>query len=1177
MTFKRTLFLLTLSGCLAAAGAVMGEQVRFAPERYDGYARIKMIWPESLAEQPVSVEAAVENQVLIVHFNRPVEGDLAPVLETLGAEAALARLDPDGRTLRIALRQDARAHVSRSYNVTAIDLLPPDAESDPPDVVSPREQAEIEAAARAAAAPPPPPPAPAPPLDVTLTRATAPTMDRLVLEWPQTVPYTVEKQDGITRIVFDRDGDIDLASLHADMPSRLASIAADHANGKLTLTFQPGDGSLLRVNDDGSTVTFDLVDSDTGETGTLAALEAFEQAAMAMQADAGAGADGGDGESPSGPEGDGPVPLTDQAEQQAEAPAAAPEIVEPEPVETAEAPQADEGGAEDIAAGDPSKDLALTAAAPDSSAARPDPVPASGIVAARGAERGGDLQIAFEWAAPVEAAAFRRGRNIWIVFAAEAELNMDEILRGHRRHVSALQTVKGDGYSAVRIAAPPSTQIEARPDEEGSEWRFVLADKRESPPAPVYLSRQTGAAAPGRLLAGLAGGGPVFELTDPDAGDRLVVVTAPPPVRGLLTRHELVDVTLPPTAHGLAVIPVADDVVVHAGEEAVSMERPAGLALSPAEGETPGAALALASPAFVDFETWKGEHPFYDTMAALERQAAAAGNARANMNFARFLLAYEMGPEALGALELALEREPQLENDAHFLAMRGVANYLTGHFDAAERDFSDTSLMRDHSADLWRAMLAIEDEDWAGARRAFESGRTAFYNFTPEWRARFRAGYARAALKLNDLDAAEAQLDLASAENPEPALQRRLELIDAALHEARGEYDEAGAIYERLSISGDVQVEAKAILANARMALEQGKASEAEAIETLEQLRYRWRGDDVELETLRTLGKLYVENGEYGKGLGVMKSGLARFPDRPVSRRLSMDMAAIFEDLFLKGEADKLDPVEALALYYEFSELTPIGADGDRMIRRLAERLVEFDLLSKAAELLQHQVDNRLREPVARAQVASDLALIYLMNRRPEAALRTLRATRQTRLPGDLLQERRLIEARALAELGALDNALELLAGDRTLEAARLRADIAWKTRNWAMAGQRLEELLGGLMASDPSALTEEQEAAVLRAAVAYALADEDAKLDALNARYGDLMAKTGSAGAFAAITGDVETSGMRLSEIARSVSDTSDLEAFLDSRRSQLEDGGADIDYEDSVQAEQVAANGEG
>ena len=81
------------------------------------------------------------------------------------------------------------------------------------------------------------------------------------------------------------------------------------------------------------------------------------------------------------------------------------------------------------------------------------------------------------------------------------------------------------------------------------------------------------------------------------------------------------------------------------------------------------------------------------------------------------------------------------------------------------------------------------------------------------------------------------------------------------------------------------------------------------------------------------------------------------------------------------------------SLFYDFRELTPIGRRGDEMIRRLADRLVSVDLLDQAAELLQHQVDHRL-QGAARAQVATRLAVIYLMNRKPDRALAVLRATR---------------------------------------------------------------------------------------------------------------------------------------------------------------------------------------
>src|SRR5918912_2177414 len=102
---------------------------------------------------------------------------------------------------------------------------------------------------------------------------------------------------------------------------------------------------------------------------------------------------------------------------------------------------------------------------------------------------------------------------------------------------------------------------------------------------------------------------------------------------------------------------------------------------------------------------------------------------------------------------------------------------------------------------------------------------------------------------------------------------------------------------------------------------------------------------------------------------------------------------ALFTELYLGAKGDDLKPVDALAMFYEFRELTPIGRRGDELIRRLADRLASVDLLDQAAELLQYQVDHRL-EGAARAQVAARLAIIYLANRKPDMAITALRASR---------------------------------------------------------------------------------------------------------------------------------------------------------------------------------------
>ena len=58
----------------------------------------------------------------------------------------------------------------------------------------------------------------------------------------------------------------------------------------------------------------------------------------------------------------------------------------------------------------------------------------------------------------------------------------------------------------------------------------------------------------------LAKPGLLHRLVDPDAGDTLMVVTAPPPVRGFIKRQDFVEMSLLESVHGVAVRPNSDDV-----------------------------------------------------------------------------------------------------------------------------------------------------------------------------------------------------------------------------------------------------------------------------------------------------------------------------------------------------------------------------------------------------------------------------------------------------------------------------------------------------------------------------------------------------------------------------------------------------------------------------------------
>ena len=126
--------------------------------------------------------------------------------------------------------------------------------------------------------------------------------------------------------------------------------------------------------------------------------------------------------------------------------------------------------------------------------------------------------------------------------------------------------------------------------------------------------------------------------------------------------------------------------------------------------------------------------------------------------------------------------------------------------------------------------------------------------------------------------------------------------------------------------------------------------TDAAAIDALEHLRFRWRGDVLELKTLRKLASLYFAKQSWRDGLHTLRIAAQNFPNEDMARKAQDDMRAAFETLFIKGRADKIPPVQALSIFYDFIDLTPIGPDGDEMIRRMSERLVAVDLLGPAAD-----------------------------------------------------------------------------------------------------------------------------------------------------------------------------------------------------------------------------------
>jgi hypothetical protein len=529
-----------------------------------------------------------------------------------------------------------------------------------------------------------------------------------------------------------------------------------------------------------------------------------------------------------------------------------------------------------------------------------------------------------------------------------------------------------------------------------------------------------------------------------------------------------------------------------------------------------------------------------------------------------------MAQEALGIMRIASSERAEVEQDPEFLGMRGAANYMAHRLQAADADLSSGPLRNEPSAALWRGLIAVDRKDWERAADFFRQGGDRIHAFAPAWAARFTAAAAEASLNINDYDAARRfAAEAASTGKGEQAARGKLVLaeLSSVIDGPAKAYDQ----FDQLAKTAPEPIAVRAELKRLEVGAAAGKMSANEAADQLESLRFRWRGDDVEMETVGILADQYMSTGRFRDALQLAQSAALRDPTAPGARELRIRLSDYFRRLFLNGEVDRLDPIQGLALFYEFTDLTPVGADGDQMIRKLAQRLVAFDLLDPAANLLQHQVDNRLRG-VGQSAVAVDLAKIYLWDKRPDKALAAINSSRQPGLPRDLMLERRLLEAAAYRDIGRFDHAIELVEPLDGLEAKSLLADAYWRSRQWPEAAKTFISMLPGptpaAAPTKPGAKAAQAEPATpqpvqtpadlaaiaLRAAIAARMAKDEVLLADMRRKYLPLFDKSGDKASFDLITAQTDITGSAIAEAVKRLADAPSVDAFATAMKTRFE-----------------------
>lgn len=1145
--FLRSNTRLALFAVAAGAAALPSHAERplsFSFEERGEYARIVMKWADGDETAP-DVSAAIVDQVLVLAFDEQVSANIDALSEALPSWAVISRLDANGKAIRVGLQREGRVHVSQSADLTAVDLLREDIERDPPDIVSPliaRRAREAEAA-RIAALPPPPPE-----VDMDIRGSHSGETSRIVLYWPQPVTFrTVSEAPGETKLLFSLRARTDAAYLKVDPPSNLKSFSGENTSKGYAVTIQSNANMPIRTYVADQVVTIDISPEDAPAT-TEASVrkQLVDEGVMPAKAIPAVDVE--------------PEPLLPAAEK--------PSPRTPEPA-SVRLPGDGEGnargptrlaphraaGTEDAEAANADRDQGTASSATVGGRERVtqlaenwvDPAPPSGVTDVRARPLTNGVELIVDFVDPAAAAVFEMNGDIWAVFAANTDLRVDPSNLPPGVHVRSERT---QNATYMRIEKPASLSVSAVA--QGPSWTVRLSPTATRPDSFLKTTRRPGEGGRTRIESEVPGAAGIVWLQDPMIGEDIAAIVAYGPTASHPERFETVEVAAPATAHGLVFVPRADSVEVQLeGQRAVATV--SNRSQSRVLAQSAPGAPTVPNPAFVDFASWGGLSgpDWYARREELERLVSESDlntsrGSEALIELAEFYLGHDMALEALGVLGMAYAARPDVELESKYLGIAGAANFMAHRLDEADAYLSKGSLRNDPSASLWRGAIAAERGDWERATDYFRAAGNQPYSYAPEKAAQFASYHAEAAFHTNDFETARREAEIAIDGGTGVAAERG-KLVMAMLAAVIEGPQEGYRQYNLLAESAAEPIAVRAELGRLELGVDAGKMSAAEAASELESLRFRWRGDGVEMRTVGILADQYMKVGRFREALLLAKSTALRDANAQGARELRIKLTDYFRQLFLDGQADRLDPIQALGLFYEFSELTPIGADGDQMIRKLAQRLVAFDLLEPAAQLLQHQVDNRMRG-VGKAALAVDLATIYLLDKRPDRALAAINSTRQPSIPRELAYERRKLEAAAYRDLERYDHVIELMEPLDQPEARVLLADAYLRKRDWVPAADIYLSIL------PPAAEAEASDAEfAYKAAIASRMAKSPERLARLRS-YSSLFEGRTDAASFDLITAQTDTDGQAISEAVRSLADAPTVDAFSAAMKARFE-----------------------
>lgn len=752
--------------------------------------------------------------------------------------------------------------------------------------------------------------------------------------------------------------------------------------------------------------------------------------------------------------------------------------------------------------------------------------------------------LSFPWNVPVGIAVFERNGYIWVVFDHNQKVNLEEIAKTSSKVSDEVIQIPHNKATVLRFKPKEKVKVGLR--KEGLLWivdlytHDISYNIRELP-----IFTQYNSISQAYLYIPTTNAGTVVSVIDPEIGD--IILTAPNIELGVGIDHDYQypDFDILHAKQGLAIVPNANDIVLARGNTGLSIKGyDRGLNISEDLENIKRQQQLAAGDGLQNFDFFVSpqllQMTFNDAEDLLKKDISETTDDKktaAKMELAKYYISQGLGTNALKILEkIKTSTEPAAKSEKLY-ALLGAANFLAKRYNQAIENFSYGKLPNYNEAVFWRTLASTAQEFKKEDNVVLFSFMSVMKDYSQELKERISLIASAAAINASDDLATQNFMDVLKSTTGSDGRKAHILYLNAQKFELQGYPRNAVREYANIVYMRSQKYSSLARFAKTNLELKLNVISNDKAIREYERLRFAWGESGFKVQLLQKLAATYAVNKDYYNALRTYKEA-QDLANADIKEEIGNNMVKLFEDVYVNNLADNMAPLKALAMYQDFEWLAPKSNSYGEIIQNLADRLVAVDLLNRASDLLRNQLRRTDLDSLQRSKIGARLALVYLFQEDNVEALNVLDKTEMDETPETDLSHRRIIRAKALANLKNDDEAIALLEDDYSKNAMLLKSDIYWKQGAWDKTADTLKYLIEKPVKNKP--LTDEQIGYILDWATALKKAGRETVIIRLRNKFLPYFQNTAYVSAFNMLTSNLEKDKIDIKSINRAINDIS-------------------------------------